>query len=153
MKREIGSVFMTKLMKRQGHKGAQYINAAFDGLTIPKESPLRDADQTGKYALVRVVEIQLQKVDADGDLMFDADGKPVYGGEKIVRNQIEATGSHDEIAEMLHADDLLEASAKDFIAAKLEEMRLERKARSTKAPAAVVKPNNEPVTTEPEIGG
>lgn len=153
MKREIGSVFMTKLMKAQGKKGAQYINAAFEGLTIPKESPLRNEDQTGKYALVRVTEISLQKVDEEGDLMFDEAGKAVYGGEKIVRNQIEETGSYDEIAEQLYADDLLEAQRQDFIADKLETMRLERKARSTKAPAAVVKPNNEPVTTEPEIGG
>lgn len=153
MERKIGSVFMTKLMKAQGKKGAQYVNSANVGMTIPKESPLREEDQTGKYALVRVVEIQLQQVDEDGNLLFDADGKAVYGGEKRVRNQIELTGSFDEIAEQLYADDILEASAKDFIADRVAEMRLERKARSTKAPAAVVKPNNEPVTTEPEIGG
>lgn len=157
MKREIGSVFVTKLTKVEGTKNARYRNSAYEELSVAKNNEvLRANNHVGQYALVRVTEFQPAILDEAGDPLLDDNGKVVYSDQKIVRNQIEEVGSYEHIAKLAYADDMLEAMKADFIKDSIEEMRVERKARKA-APAvatgAVIKENQETAQTEPVIGG
>jgi hypothetical protein len=127
------------------------LNSSLERLSLKKGDERREQDLSGQYALVRVAEFNATLKDENGDAILDADGKEQYTGVKFTRNQIEEVGTYDEIAEMAYADDMLEAMRQDFVAARVEQMRVARKARTIATPV-VVKADGV-ANTEPVIGG